>query len=155
MLQIVMAGGRLAYDDSNKRQRRRRSGCCGSLLQAARKQLLVVSVMLFSVYAYCCFLEGSREEDGSVQVELSLFLLATGTVLLVLGLAYQQLPVDLIPDWLPFCGQVDDLAMFVLVPVGVALVAAAVVLRWPTGVAWVFRTTVGSAVGAMNRLVNG
>jgi uncharacterized membrane protein YkvA (DUF1232 family) len=43
-----------------------------------------------------------------------------GKVIVLLVLAYALSPVDLIPDWIPVIGYVDDL---IIVPLGVALAA--------------------------------
>lgn len=63
---------------------------------------------------------GLTEEDladpakfASAHVMLSL-----GAALFIAGLAYKALPFDLIPDWIPFVGRLDDMAAGLVAGIG-------------------------------------
>jgi hypothetical protein len=68
----------------------------------ASKQLLVMLMMACAVQWWLTTVTAA--EFGSI------WLVATATLLLVEGLLYLQLPMDLIPDSIPFVGQLDDYA---------------------------------------------
>jgi hypothetical protein len=46
------------------------------------------------------------------------FLISTGTAIFVLGLVYQLLPIDIIPDFVPFFGRLDDILAGMVMGIG-------------------------------------
>ena len=57
------------------------------------------------------------EKLGSAQ-----FLISAGVCVFVAAMAYRNLPFDLIPDWIPLLGKMDDLFAGLCAGVGLTLV---------------------------------
>ena len=48
-------------------------------------------------------------------------LISFGTMMFVVAMTYRQLPLDLIPDWMPFIGKADDLIAGLIAGVGLTI----------------------------------
>ena len=48
-------------------------------------------------------------------------LISFGTMMFVVAMTYRQLPLDLIPDWIPFIGKADDLIAGLFAGVGLTI----------------------------------
>mmetsp|Transcript_14132 Transcript_14132/g.20877 ORF Transcript_14132/g.20877 Transcript_14132/m.20877 type:complete len:184 (-) Transcript_14132:235-786(-) len=75
--------------------------------------------LIFLIGVFFCWLpnfwwsyNGLDDEDDPPSDDYFMsarFLMSTGALITVLGMAYVSLPVDFIPDWIPIFGTIDDL----------------------------------------------
>lgn len=61
------------------------------------------------------------QNSNDAEIELSYFLKATGFWICVGGYAYLRLPIDIIPDFIPFFGKIDDGICVLAMLLGAAL----------------------------------
>jgi len=75
--------------------------------------------MALIIWIWASWQIGVFATQGLTLLGLSSWLFGTGLMLASIGFCYTQLPVDLIPDWIPIIGTLDDALANVVVVTGV------------------------------------
>eukprot|EP01084_Bolivina_argentea_P211900 360326_1 len=110
----------------------RKHGFKGILFQIFKQLLCVSLIAVVAIFGYVILLKQWKQiennaltlsvltdlfyygnyskllNDGSVMIPLSNFLFSAGFLTFILGLLYQNLPIDLIPDIIPLIGLYDN-----------------------------------------------
>jgi len=90
-------------------KRKRRSIVMGLLNNFITRQILLLSIVFYAFpmfwWTYNDMNDSNIDSDYFLSVK---FLMSTGTLLTLMGMAYVALPIDLIPDMIPIFGGMDD-----------------------------------------------
>lgn len=83
-----------------------------SFFNASFKLVILVGIFFYWLPRFWWVYNGLDDEDDPPSEDYFLsarFLMSTGALMTVQGMAYVSLPVDFIPDWIPIFGTIDDL----------------------------------------------
>mmetsp|Transcript_17197 Transcript_17197/g.56302 ORF Transcript_17197/g.56302 Transcript_17197/m.56302 type:complete len:214 (+) Transcript_17197:29-670(+) len=97
-------------------------GLTGFVIKQCALMAVIYSVPLLTAsYLNVGFEQVTDPEFLAGAMQEARFTIAVGAALFVTALTYKLLPIDLIPDWMPFVGRIDDMIAGVVMGAGAAL----------------------------------
>jgi len=73
------------------------------------KQVILLAIVFYGLPVFW-WTYNSMDDSPDNEYFLSVrFLMSTGSLMASMGMAYIALPFDLVPDWIPILGKIDDL----------------------------------------------
>ena len=96
-----------------------------ALKRAARVSMKQAMLMAFMATMPPMWLTYTGMEENDVYNPMkwasARILISFGTMMFVVAMTYRQLPLDLIPNWIPFIGKADDLIAGLIAGVGLTI----------------------------------
>eukprot|EP00038_Savillea_parva_P015305 m.13621 g.13621 ORF g.13621 m.13621 type:complete len:130 (+) comp3064_c0_seq1:309-698(+) len=90
-------------------------------------QLFWMLFLVLYLPALWCYFLGLDSLSAVQHIDPTRLMMVTGAAMVAGGHAYTQLPIDLIPDWVPLIGLVDDAVARLIMIVGGLLMCVALV----------------------------
>lgn len=86
-------------------------GFCNGLIKGLIKEILLIGVVFYWFPIVWWTYNGMDDENHDEDYFTSTrFLMSTGVLMTCMGMSYVALPIDLLPDWIPIFGNLDDMA---------------------------------------------
>mmetsp|Transcript_18791 Transcript_18791/g.27790 ORF Transcript_18791/g.27790 Transcript_18791/m.27790 type:complete len:185 (+) Transcript_18791:118-672(+) len=88
-------------------------GFFNGLLKGILKEICLIGIVFYwfpMVWWTYNGMDDGENPPGEDYFMSTRFLMSTGALMTCMGMAYVALPIDLLPDWIPIFGNLDDMA---------------------------------------------